>query len=343
MITLNKSEETDMSNGLHSLKSTFVYNHSIETLWSHLSNIKNLFALLKFNKDIKLIHGSSWGEVGSKFSVNYKNQGLLKYKVLSYLDTENRKRVELECYESFFGVLNTLSYEFVRLTGSNSTLYVYEVFFQNIIFKEIMTMIRVENKHSFKQMDKRLTRIRDNLKQTVQTESTIIKTNKIQLWELITDFKLLCKLIPDFADSIHIEEGKTKLEEGQILKIEKSDLGFVIELKITTLQSNIDKKVWKLCYESDQITKKIKTIDKYEKPDEERDLGSYCQYDTEVKIPKQKVIIELEEITTESTLFTFTHQIQAAVKDKVLDKLKNQKYEFIKCVKKMVRKKNIIV
>lgn len=184
----------------------YVFNYSIERIWDTITNIETHASFYKDWLEYLIpIKGKSYKELGTTIEFCWKGRFTVELIVKEVVDTPYYKRVQL--YSQKIDPLDfkySITYHMHWNTLEKTTLFIHELKFDD---EQAMTNINAELNYKdkmtlFKYIDEYLGRSTKDLK---QSESIIIDRKMEKVWKIITNWNLLRKYVPSFADTVVYE------------------------------------------------------------------------------------------------------------------------------------------
>jgi hypothetical protein len=218
---------------------SFIYHFSqnIEFVWDFLKDVKKTYQVLSnLRSAATFTKGSNSYELGAEFEVTWVNYRRLYNKVEKVEESDFQKILVLQIHSEPTYQNFKIIYNLFRVSVDDSTVFKLEFKYEGDglrILKEEQDRITEERLEMMK-------RIENYLKSfgITQFESITLNCKLKHIWKIITNWKVLFKLLPELGEECH-HEPNFSLEEGKTFQVFwNKEKGIISDLKIKKIIYN---------------------------------------------------------------------------------------------------------
>jgi hypothetical protein len=287
----------------------YIFNHGIERVWKILSDKKKTDHLMNHSGCIRIVKGNNTYEVGNEFEQYWIGNCLLHWKCMETENTELYKkityRIDLDPYGDSYFVI----YNLYQNTFDKSTLLKWETLMTEERFLAGEEKKQYIDKAKIEYLDFQRKYLDNNFEDLNQYESIMINANAKKVWDIIADWRILCKICTKAAEECEID-GDPGVVGTTIKLIWKKWKKFICYLKVIKIEKHETK--WEYCVELIQ---------------------------SDAKTPKQEAIWTVVPLDNmDSCFLSWDHQFKEKYDISYTEKLKIQKQDILKILKSHLEK-----
>jgi hypothetical protein len=230
----------------HKVISSYVYKDTIKRVFD-CYRLPEIFNRVMYKADlIKLKNGTHYAEKGAILKLGWKNLFQVTFEIIDVVDTETYKKITFYTKKvKPYNLKYTLNFIFLWNSIESTTVFVHEMIFDDPEAKKVLDNSHdlKEKKEMFKGIEKIL---KERVEDLIQIETILIKRNMNYVWDSVTYYDKLKRMVPAMAEHISIEGFKGQV--GTIVHINDPIKGIEYDLKVIKRdQSNPDS--WQISFE----------------------------------------------------------------------------------------------
>jgi hypothetical protein len=287
---------------------SFEYNHNIKKVWKAVKDIRILGKIdPNINIEVNFLKGScSWNK-GSIYTLTSLNSYQAIVEVIQVIENQEFKLIKFKNK-----VLLPFNHEYINTvslyydTIQSSTKIVHEMLYEENTDVEFIKMMNVLRAEFLKKINDYLTYSNEYFS---QEESFVLEINRKCLWEIVSNWNILKKLVPFIADLV-IYEGSPKVK-GTNLRLKWLKKNIECFLKVERVSNEIDNDVWEyslLCYKGVPA------------------------------VPEQEIIFKILRIDKNFSFLEFKHVFKQSIKNEILESISQDKKKILQTLKEKIDK-----
>ncbi len=204
--------------------------------------------------------------------------------------------------DAYANFLYLLRYILKFSTSDNSTILIWNISLDETQFsKEMIEDFKKDRELMCLKLDNYLKSTADCL---YNVESIIIKSNRRNLWKILTDWELFHQYVPSICEKV--EYTGDKLSRGSIIKLKWDSKKIECKLKITNIENNDFDNDW------------IFSLDCFEE---------------NPKLPHQELLFTLSKVSENTSFVHFKHRFKQPLRYEYFDPLTKHKRKILKSLK----------
>jgi hypothetical protein len=235
---MDKSKRIKVS---YKTKESYIYKHSIERVWEAIKDISKHPYFNKGLSNVSFIDGKNSYDIGNVFSCKFIFIDFF-FRVETVFSNDDFKQLIWYCIDS---TPNHVGYHIIitlhKVSDDDNTLLFLELIFEK---EPLLTIEQKQNTDAVrKEMLKNLDVYLDkDVSGLFQYESIIINSSISKVWQSVTNWELLKKLVPFIADEIEYKGSHSNINTELILKWTKKNA--ICNLKVTEINNNENDNTW---------------------------------------------------------------------------------------------------
>lgn len=290
--------------------SNYTINDKIAKVYNTFTNLANIQPYFKdFMTNLEYTKGNNTFELENEFTLIWLNNTKIIFKCKQAINNDYFKKISWtitapDCNLEFENI-----FSFYENTIGNSTLFVWELSCSNEGFlsnQKVLDLYECIKKNALKRWKEFLEK---SNRDKIQYESILIHSPINHVWKIITNWKILNKIVPFIADEI--EYNGNPLDVGTKMKMSSQSKNVEMIMQVTKVQNKKDN----LEYEYELQLK-----------------------ESQPKMSKYDLKFTLIEINSEYTFVIFQHIYKEYLKSEILDSLGKDKKKILKELKKQMKK-----
>jgi hypothetical protein len=290
--------------------SNYTINDKISKVFSTFTNLINIQSYFKdFITNIEFTKGTNTFEIDNEFTLIWLNLTKIIFKCKEVINMEFFKKLTWTITAPDYNLEFENNFCFYDNTIGNSTLFIWELSCSNEEFlsnQKVLDLFECIKKNALKRWKEFLEK---SNRDKSQYESILIHSPKSHVWKVITNWKILNKIVPFLADEIEYN--------GNPL-----DLG--TKMKMSSQSKNLE-----------LIMQVMKVVNDKESLEWEYELQLK---ESQPKMSKYDLKFTLIEINSEYTFVIFQHFYKEYIKSEILDSLGKDKKKILSELKKQMKK-----
>lgn len=288
-----------------------IFKDTIQRVWYLVRDqVKTDKIFQDFRSPVKFLKGENTYEIGNEFSFLYMKEAELVFRCDEVIEEENFKKILWKVQPNQYKIKYDFVYSLYSNTLDKSTVMIWEIIYEKEAMpiprklKEVDDIIRAD---MLGRLDYYLRKNSDNL---FQIESVIINEEREKVWNIITNWSKLQKIVPTLADEV--------LYDGDPLSVNTK---CKLQWNTKNMEFNI----------------KVKKVLK-ENPTDDWEYVLEC-YDGRPKVPLQELhfkLIHLPEL--KYTYLQFQHVFKEPLKYEMIESIIKDKKNILSSVRKHLEK-----
>jgi hypothetical protein len=289
--------------------SNYTINDKISKVYQTFVNLENIQPYFKeFLTNLEYIKGDNTFEDQNEFSYSLLNLSKVDFKCNQVINTDYFKKIswKITCQNYILEFENIFC--FYDNTIGNSTLFVWELSCSDNEFLDnpkVLDLFECIKKNAIKRWKEFLEK---SSRDKIQYESIMVHSQINHVWKIITNWKILNKIVPFLAEEI--EYNGNPLEIGT-------------QVRMTSQSKNAD-----VILEVTKVNNSITTEWEYELQLKE----------SQPKMSKYYVKFTLIEVNSEFTFVIFQHLYKEYIKSEILESQGKDKKRILNELKKQMKK-----
>jgi len=294
---------------LKKVVSNFTINDRIAKVYTTIVDLANIQPYFnEFMTGMEFQKGTDTFELDNEFTMMWLYSTKIKFECINVIDMEFFKKITWRITSSDYNLTFENSFSFYDNTIGGSTLFVWELICSNEVFlsnQKVLDLFECIKKNALKKWKEALEK---SSKDKIQYESIMISCPMKSIWKILTNWKILHKIVPFFADEI--EYTGDPLQIGTVMKMssQSKNAEIIMEVnKVTTTNPS----EWE-----------------YEMQLKE----------SQPKMPKYNIKFTVIEVNSEYTFVIFQHIYKEYIKNETLESLGKDKQKILNELKRQIKK-----
>lgn len=285
------------------------YKHDFKKIYDFAKDIKNLPELWKgVASDLTIVKGSSSCEINTEFTYIYRGTAKCHLKIVAYEETDTYATAS---WASQIDSDENLPYMYTfycyRVTLDNTCVLVAEITSKKKMSEEATLTMKRDIKFYMENLDRY---VKSQAVKIVQYESIVIALDAKIVWSVVSNMKLLSKLVPLVCDSVEYPGDNLVIGSSVTLKWDTENSHMQVKFKVGSLLE-----------ENGNYTLSLNFVE------------------AEPKVPPQTIEWKMVNIGNNSCYVTFVHQFEEQLKIELINSISSGKKQILKNLKKILEEK----
>lgn len=361
------------------LKSYYIFKFKIEQVWKIISHpAKLLLSLGEWVDKLKYTEDNQIKELIFEEEMKFKKNSILsfrwksifqcKHDIKEIIETDFYKKIIFDSYAIYpFFIKYQIIYNLYWDSVEENTLLIHEVVCEenNKLFQNDQEQNIKERYVMFKKIEELL---KNDLSALYQEEAIILDININQLWNIVTDWRLLKEYVPDICSEILYQGDPQELgTEMKIINKEKNKNGYTY-LRVIEIVKNNQQKI-KQNYNNENLSQSINEEDEINNLDGKEEFKAISNkknisqnlptiiesnyesnqykyvlesYESFPKCPLQLLIFKFVKLSEDKSLLVFRHEFKQPVKQDLIRKIGIEKKKILLDLKNSINYRKYI-